>query len=221
MSFDLQPLTAADVPNCVTIYFNAFQNPHSLACWPRVASVRIWWEKMIYDELDEPGSHWLKAVSKNAGDIAGYVKWVEPKPGVEPSVDLPAWPEDADQDLCNETFGAWARKHRELFGKRGHWCQYLPSLKDHKSELIERPDLEMVATDPAYQGQGIGTKLIRWGLEQADVQKMECYLEASPEAVRLSEKLGFHEADRTDSFIENERVKQTWYRNLFMIRPPK
>lgn len=76
-----------------------------------------------------------------------------------------------------------------------------------------------MATDPAYQGKGAGSQLIRWGTKQADEQNVEAYLEASPEAVPLYEKLGFREAGRTDTFIENERVKGEWYRNLFMIRP--
>lgn len=86
--------------------------------------------------------------------------------------------------------------------------------------LIDAADLEIVATDPAYQGRGAGSQLMRWGLRQADEQKVEAFLEASPDAVPLYERLGFKEADRTDTFIENERVPGTWYRNLFMIRAP-
>lgn len=77
----------------------------------------------------------------------------------------------------------------------------------------------MVATDPAYQGKGAGSLMMKWGLDQADAQGVEAYLEASPEGVPLYEKLGFREAARTDTFIDNERGKGTWYRNLFMIRP--
>jgi hypothetical protein len=74
-------------------------------------------------ELDEAGSHWLKAVSTTTGDIVAFVKWQEPKPGTEPSTELPEWPEQADRALCDETFGAWARSHQELMGARGHWCK--------------------------------------------------------------------------------------------------
>ena len=77
---------------------------------------------MISTELNEPGAHWLKAVVPGAEEIAGFVKWQEPKPDVEPDTDLPTWPEGADHRLCDETFGAWARMHRSLFGDRGHWC---------------------------------------------------------------------------------------------------
>lgn len=61
--------------------------------------------------------------------------------------------------------------------------------------------------------------MMRWGLEQAGEQGVECYLEASPDAVPLYEKSGFHEAGRTNTWIENERVDGTWYQNLYMIRP--
>lgn len=176
---------------------------------------------MIYEELNEPGSHWFKAVATDTGEIGGFVKWQEPKPGVSPSQALGPWPEEADQQLCNETFGAWARMHRDLLGARGHWCKYCVQLWNRHMLLTNRIDLEIVATDPAYQGKGAGSQMMRWGLERADEQGMEAYLEASPDAVPLYEKLGFREAGRTDTWIENERVKGTWYRNLFMIRPAK
>ena len=87
--------------------------------------------------------------------------------------------------------------------------------------LTNVTDLEMVATDPAYQGKGAGSQMMRFGMEKADEEGVEAYLEASPDAVPLYEKFGFREASRTDTFIKNERVKGTWYRNLFMIRPAK
>ena len=62
--------------------------------------------------------------------------------------------------------------------------------------------------------------MMLWALKQADEQKVEAYLEASPDAVPLYEKLGFREASRTNTFIDNQRVKSTWYRNVFMIRRP-
>ena len=82
-------------------------------------------------------------------------------------------------------------------------------------------DLEIVATDLAYQGKGAGSQMIRWALDQADEQGVEAYLEASPDAIPLYERLGFREAGRKDTFIDNERVSKTLYRNLFMIRAAK
>lgn len=61
--------------------------------------------------------------------------------------------------------------------------------------------------------------MLRWGNERADVDGVEAYLEASPDAVKLYQKHGFQEAGRTETWIENERVAGMWYRNLYMIRP--
>lgn len=60
--------------------------------------------------------------------------------------------------------------------------------------------------------------MMQWGLEQADAQCREAFLEASPDVVSLYERAGFREAGRVDTFIDNERVKGVWYRNIFMIR---
>lgn len=201
--FTLLPLAPTDAPACATIYFASFQNAHSLACWPRTPSIRAFWENMITTELQEPNAHFLKAVDPSTNQIAGFCKWVSPKPGEVPDTSLPPWPEDADKRLCDETFGAWANAHAEILGARGHWY------------------LEIVATDPAFQGKGAGSLMLEYGTSRADAEDVEAYLEASPEAVKLYEKFGFREAGQTNTWIENERVKGCWYRNLFMLRPAK
>lgn len=63
--------------------------------------------------------------------------------------------------------------------------------------------------------------MMRWGLDQTDQQGTEAYLEASPDSVPIYEKMGFREAGRTDTLINNARVKREWYRELYMIRPAK
>lgn len=63
--------------------------------------------------------------------------------------------------------------------------------------------------------------MMQWGMARADEQRSEAYLKASPEAVPLYEKTGFREADRIDSWTENEHVEGQWYRNVFMVRTSK
>lgn len=36
--------------------------------------------------------------------------------------------------------------------------------------------LQALATDPEYQRRGIGSQLVRWGLEQADGEKLPCWI---------------------------------------------
>ena len=128
MEFRVRPLQAADVSKCVQIYFDAFQNPHSLACWPRTPGVRKFWEGMLCEELDDPGAHFLKVTTNRhdgneSEEIVAFAKWVAPRPGSAVDTGLPRWPQEADSKLCDLTFGDWARRHAELMGTRGHWCE--------------------------------------------------------------------------------------------------
>lgn len=79
----------------------------------------------------EPGSHWFKTVDPTPEDgepvVVGFVKWQEPRSeGMELETELPEWPAEADGRVCEETFGEWGRRRRELMGGRGHWCEFLP-----------------------------------------------------------------------------------------------
>lgn len=72
----------------------------------------------------ETGSHWFKAVDLSPADgepvVVGFVKWQEPRgDGVEPETELPEWPAEADGRVCEETFGEWGRRRRELMGGGG------------------------------------------------------------------------------------------------------
>lgn len=71
--------------------------------------------------------------------------------------------------------------------------------------------LELVATRKEYQGKGCAGKLIRYGLEKADEEGVECYLEASPEGAPIYEYFGFKEVERLVVF-DGKFVE------LFMIR---
>lgn len=63
--------------------------------------------------------------------------------------------------------------------------------------------------------------MLQFATRKADQQGDVAYLEAAPDAIALYEKFGFQEVDYVETFVDNERVKGTWYRNSFMIRQPK
>lgn len=84
---------------------------------------------MLRDELHESGANWLTAKDVATGQVAGFCKWVEPADGKEPVESFHGWPEGADVGLCDETFGAWARRKAELMGTRGHWCSFCGYLR--------------------------------------------------------------------------------------------
>lgn len=65
---------------------------------------------------------------------------------------------------------------------------------------------------------------MRYGLESADVEGKEAYLDASPVALGLYKKYGFEVRTVLDTVIRNLRVeggKEMVYRNSFMVREPR
>lgn len=58
--------------------------------------------------------------------------------------------------------------------------------------------LQALATDPSYQGRGIGTQLIRWGADKADAEGFPCWAHASPAGYSLYTRNGFKELGKSD-----------------------
>ncbi len=67
--------------------------------------------------------------------------------------------------------------------------------------------LELLGVEPARQGQGIGTRLVRSGLAQLDTAGLPVYLEThNPDSLPFYERLGFRVVD--ESTIPGTAVKQ-------------
>jgi ribosomal protein S18 acetylase RimI-like enzyme len=84
------------------------------------------------------------------------------------------WSEDASQSailthLFARTFGA------DLFPETWH--------------------LANVVTHSDYQRRGVGARLVRWGLEQAEAERVPVGVESSVAGLRLYEKMGFRKFD--------------------------
>lgn len=91
--------------------------------------------------------------------------------------------------------------------------------------------LQALATDPEYQRRGIGSRLVRWGLDQADDEKLPCWIHASDSdvACRLYMSAGFQEvgcnAYDLDAWTPegDKESGQRWgsYTFRYMLRPSK
>lgn len=82
--------------------------------------------------------------------------------------------------------------------------------------------LELVATRQEYQGRGAAGQLLRWGVERADEEATECYLEASPEGKPIYGRFGFGERDRLVVELEGKGegpLSEKEYVEVFMVRP--
>lgn len=59
--------------------------------------------------------------------------------------------------------------------------------------MLTCADCHVVAVKPGHQRKGAGALLTRWGLDLAEQLQLPVYLESSPQARRLYQKLGFEQ----------------------------
>ncbi|KAJ8068711.1 hypothetical protein OCU04_002410 [Sclerotinia nivalis] len=182
MKFELRPATPADAKDLTDIYLSAFSNDEiSLVCFPRSSPATwTWWHNSILAEIQDPSSHFLCIYDtfSPTQEIISYAKWNDTTAPVATKNDLPQWPQGCDVELANHFFGTLIERRREIMKERKHWY------------------LELIATKPEWQRKGAAGKLIRWGLERADAEGVETYLEASPVGKGLYEYFGFEERGR-------------------------
>lgn len=55
--------------------------------------------------------------------------------------------------------------------------------------------LANVVTHKDYQRRGIGARLVKWGLDQTEAERVPCGVESSFAGLRLYEKMGFRQFD--------------------------
>lgn len=129
------------------------------------------------------------------------------------------WPQSSDPVLCERFFGGMAAKREEHMGSKPHYCTsslpsthsiYIPFLHPmtililflhtllhmHHAYLVlrtesNRADLDMLGTHPSYNGKGIASMLLKWGLDRADHNGVPVFLSASPAAKPMYERRGF------------------------------
>jgi GNAT superfamily N-acetyltransferase len=210
MTLTLRKATLADAAEMADIYFSAFEiDVISLLCFPRNNSkVYNWWYDMIVDEIADPCSHSLvvttPANSSSRDEIIAWSKWNAPSPK-HLDTDLPKWPEGADVEVADHFFGNLFTRRKRIMGEKKHWY------------------LEMLATKPNWQGKGAAGKLMRWGLEKADADGLETYIEASPNGKPIYEHFGFREIERLIVDLEGKDndLGEKEFVEVLMLRPVK
>lgn len=203
MPLILRSATPEDAKALTEIYFSAFSiDAISLLVFPRnnAATSKFWYDSVI-EEIADPNAHFICVEDTDSPDrtVVAYAKWNAPTARM--STDLPEWPAGGDHDIANHFFGNLVRRHAIIMEGRRHWY------------------LELVATRPVYQGRGAAGKLLRWGLEKADEEGSEAYLEASPDGKPIYEHLGFREVDRLVVELKEEVLGEKEFVECFMVRP--
>ena len=64
----------------------------------------------------------------------------------------------------------------------------------------------MLGTIPEYGRLGLASMLVGWGVDLADQDKLECFVDASDQGVPVYEKFGFLRQDTFTMPVENFSV---------------
>jgi GNAT superfamily N-acetyltransferase len=152
------------------------------------------------DMLTAGYHHIIKAVLE--GQVVGIADWVlvsnkkaQVHEGTSPALPRERTKQDeeavegVDVDFQRQVGMTSSELRNKTMGDAKYWC-VAASIVGPQLQLSSRY-LSMMVVDPAFQSQGIGKALLQWGLDQADAQSLEVYLESSEDGLRLYEKNGF------------------------------
>ncbi|KAK0727700.1 acyl-CoA N-acyltransferase [Lasiosphaeria miniovina] len=206
LQLQLRPARASDIADMVASIFSSFATNaiHTRLFPASLAASQDFWRAFAADAVDDLRAHCIVAEDLTAASpsaFVGFALWRPPADTTkeeeekeDPPFDWTAWP--VDSELAAAFFGALADRHAALMGARPHWY------------------LEFACVTPALQRRGAGAALVRWGVDRADADGVEAYLDATPDGTRLYERFGFCTAEVVE-FMGGE------YRQCFMPRPKR
>ncbi|CAM1503814.1 Fc.00g014050.m01.CDS01 [Cosmosporella sp. VM-42] len=186
----LRPATPDDIPAMVSVLFSAWSSSIlNELCFPASSpEVHTYWAQRIASNMAAPNTYLIVAMLPSAGDssptLAGWARWVrKPSPAElpEPLKFTPKdYPSTGDGAVAANFFQGNYDATRRLVGKEEHWF------------------LGTLVTGREYQKKGVGSALMKYGVDRADREGWMVYLNASEDGKRLYEKFGFHELDKTE-----------------------
>ncbi|KAL9120214.1 MAG: hypothetical protein Q9187_003228 [Circinaria calcarea] len=155
---------------------------------------------------ERKGARYVKATDTQSGQIVAWAQWhffddlEKPPPTPLPENWLPR----ANIALGKHFLGTLEKTR-------------LDGMKGKKYML-----LAVLVTLPEYQRNGIGGKLLEWGLEQADEKGYHCWIDSSSRGLGLYKKhgweeVGFLEVNLADYGGEEGVVDRT----VFLVRKPR
>jgi GNAT superfamily N-acetyltransferase len=169
-------------------------------------SIEIW--------HSDPTSKLVKAVAGD-GTIVGWACWLtKGKDDQDISEDTPS---NGESSLMSQP--ARPRTPAQLLSSlmRSDSMRWEENSMKGRKYLV----LQALATDPSFQGRGIGSQLIQWGIDIADAEKLPCWVHASPASHSLYTKAGFQELGSSEYDLDKFSGEGRWGRYTFryMQRP--
>ncbi|KAI0176117.1 hypothetical protein GGR52DRAFT_346344 [Hypoxylon sp. FL1284] len=181
------------------------------------------WRRTTHDSKGNPNTVFLKATIPDPAEdgrqiIAGLAIWAQlsmvegrgdpPSEDLRSSVDLEAlYPgNEAEQRYLCQICRSFAKQRCELTREK--------ATSDPPSVM----HLQLCASDPTYQRRGIASKLVQWGLDEAQRRGgLEAITEASSMGRHVYARLGFHGVGQDMEYVlDSEFQSRDLPPNLFM-----
>ncbi|KAL4741642.1 acyl-CoA N-acyltransferase [Aspergillus similis] len=201
MRIKIRPAVPSDAPTLAVINIDAFAGQGFISnAFPNLGSDAVHHLKTTryLQKIAQPRIHVLAAVDEDTGALVGCARWSFPAAGDK----------DNDRDKPAESGAeteAEAGSKSESISlplpegtNRAVYDGFFETLKEKAKDYLRDDDivLDFLTTQPEYQGKGVGTALLRWGIEQADQQQRRIYLEATTEGYPVYVKCGWRGVER-------------------------
>ena len=211
MAYYMQPATVDDAPAIAEVFQKAFEGDHIMGYFYSNTPKDMIWEKDLKYFKENIGvgtlygERYTKVVEDSTGKIVAFSAWqypyhLTPEQKSKKEEDLKEkakepHPPGAQGPLIEEAFGKLnaGRKKWIIPEKtfcKSHLCPQIP-WSFAQSAVV----LHILAVHPDHQGKGLGSALIKPGLEEADRVGAQTYIEASPAGLAVYLKYGWKTVD--------------------------
>ena len=233
MPLQLLPLAKEDVDEVIQLIVACYaDNPFRRLLFPS-AIAQSSLDSMKDGQLkavDDPDQYALKVVDTDTGKIAASAVWAYTRPMTDEDWDRErqeAWKKypGAREEILLEFVYKKQDSKRRIMGHTRWWGKYCSShafrfLNPSANLLLS--ELVSLNTLPKYQRRGIGSMLMRWGIDKLEEMQVPSFIISSDQGHWLYMKHGYKEIERWE--IDMGRWPQ-WgekgmYKNTFLTRYP-
>ncbi|KAL6240438.1 hypothetical protein RBB50_012639 [Rhinocladiella similis] len=174
----------SDITALCDIFFAAFADDLVISqTFPDVPDVRAFWENGLKKSLADPKCH-VRCIVDTAlpgTPVVAYSQWMACDKDA-PQPEGPMYPSGGNVQVSETFFSQLRNKKMEIMKGREYWY------------------LNLLCCRPSHQGRGIGRLLMQYGVDLADKEGKEVYVEASPPGVPVYKKFGFKAVDKVVMF---------------------
>lgn len=230
----LTPVTSNDIPALVRIHKAAFETDQfcKFMLYGRDKNThQIRLTKSLASSMSDQAAQVIQALDNATGQVLGWACWVkkgekavsqDPEPSI-PQQDVT----QAKMPAVKEPMSAPMSARQKMVGR-----MLGDEIKQQESHMKGvYMVLQRLATDPEFQRRGVGSKLVKWGLDRADAEGLPCWLHVSDSdvACRLYEAAGFRQVGHDEYNLDacaaesGSMSSQCWgtYTFRYMVREGK